>query len=233
MKIANNSLLLILLGFMAIYWLFGWYIPNILLSGTVSIFSVLIGIAVTYRYSRGVYSVLVRGVRSQGEDNAHLGALGIPAVAAGVVYGGLYNLVWNYMGTPPEWIGTPMSNFGRVLMAVGFVGLFFSPDAARHRITLSSAAWAISILLTAVIVAFLMGARVGSEVQPIRRFLYGVNHPVCPIDQPIMGTVGRIYHTLDSPYRSLSKPRVCFATEGDARRAGFRPPHLNLGAPPT
>lgn len=234
MKIANNSLLLILLGFMSLYWLFGWYIPNLLLSGTVSIFSVLIGIAVIYRYSIGVYRVLWKGERSDRGDGAHLAALGIPALAAGVVYGGAFNLIWTWMGNPETWIGTPMSNFGRVLQAIGFVGLFFSPDASRHRVSLSGAVWAISILMTAVIVAFLMGARLaGGEMAPIRRFIYGVHYPVCPADQPVIGTTTKVYHDEASPYRDLIKPRTCFATVKEAEKAGFRPPRLNFPAPRT
>jgi len=48
----------------------------------------------------------------------------------------------------------------------------------------------------------------------------------CPPDRPIKGNISkkgeRIYHTPSSKYYNRTKPEACFATEEEARKAGYR-----------
>lgn len=96
----NNPLLAITIVSLAGYWSIGWLIPGLILSSSLSMFSILIGAAILIRYSTGFYQVLFRMARSEREDGAHLAALGIPSIAASIVWGGLFTLTWNIAGQP-------------------------------------------------------------------------------------------------------------------------------------
>lgn len=217
----KNPLLSLTLLALATYWTIGWYIPGVVLSSSMSVFSILIGAAVTWRYRRGFYSVLFQGARSEREDGAHLAALGIPSIAASIVWGGVFTLCWNIAGQPDHWLATPMSNFSRVLLIAGCVALYLTPDVERERLSLPGVMWLAAILITAVFTAFILGAYVGNEgVQS----LFRISHPTCPADRPLWAaSSSNLYHGPDSPYRETVKPRMCFATHQEAQAGGFRP----------
>jgi hypothetical protein len=49
--------------------------------------------------------------------------------------------------------------------------------------------------------------------------------PDCPDDYPIKDNAdSRIYHVPASPVYAATQPEVCFATEADARAAGYCAP---------
>lgn len=53
----------------------------------------------------------------------------------------------------------------------------------------------------------------------------GDGNPVCPAEYPIKGNANsRIYHRPSDPSYEPTIPEFCFATEEDARKAGFRAP---------
>ena len=220
----KNPLLALTLLSLAAYWSIGWYIPGIILSSSMSVFSILIGAAIIVRYSSGFYHVLFEGARSEREDGAHLAALGIPSIAASIVWGGVWTLSWNISGQPDAWLGTPASNFSRVLLIAGCIALYLTPDVQRQRLSLPGVMWLAAILVTAVFTAFILGAYVGNDpVQSMFRG-YRVSHPLCPADRPLWAAShSNLYHGPDSPYRATVKPRMCFATHQEARAGGFRP----------
>lgn len=213
---------------LAAYWSLGWYVPGVILSVTLSVFSVLVGVAIIVRYFGGLTGVLFRGERSKDHAHAHLGAIGIPAIAASVVYGGLFTLAWNIAGNPPDWLGTPTSNFSRLLLVAGCVALYLTPDDQRDKLSLPSTIWLMILLITAMISAFLLGAYV-NEDRP--RYMWRPAHwSVCSENRPLWAATGsNYYHGPDSPWRALVRPRGCFETEKEAQLAGFRPPfRLNV-----
>lgn len=158
----NHLLALSLIGFI-LYWTVGWYIPSLILSSSMAVFSVFIGAAILLKYAHGFWLVLFKGARSEAGDGAHLAAIGIPSIAASVVYGGLYVLAWNAAGQPESWIGTPASNFARLLLIGGCVALYFTPDVRRDRLSLPAIIWFAAILITAVFTAFVLGVYVGPD----------------------------------------------------------------------
>lgn len=228
MNMKHNQLLFNICLGLAAYWSLGWYVPGVVLSVTLSVFSVLVGIAIVVKYFEGWSGVLFRGDRSRDHAHAHLGAIGIPAIAASVVYGGVFTLFWNLAGNPPDWLGTPTSNFSRLLLVGGCVALYLTPDDQRDKLSLPSTIWLMILLVTAMISAFLLGAYV-NEDRP--RFSLRASHsPECPASRPLWAATGsRYYHGPESPWRALIHPRGCFETEDEAQMAGFIPaPRLNV-----
>lgn len=218
----HNQLLFNICLVLAAYWSLGWYIPGVILSVTLSVFSILVGVAIIVKYFQGWAGVLFRGDRSKEHAHAHLGAIGIPAIAASVVYGGLFTLFWNLAGNPPDWLGTPTSNFSRLLLVGGCVALYLTPDDQRDKLSLTSTIWLMILLVTAMLSAFLLGAYVNEERPTF------MSRPAswteCPMSRPLWAaTSSHYYHGPESPWRDLVKPRGCFATEAEAQLAGFRP----------
>lgn len=232
MRIKHNPLLMSVGIALAAYWSLGWYVPGVLLSTCLSIFSVLVGVAILFKYIQGFIGVLFWGHRSLAEDGAHLAALGIPAIAAAIVWGGTFTLSWNIAGQPPEWLGTPASNFSRFLLVAGCIALYFTPDAQRDKLSLNSVAWLLIIMATAILTAFFLGAYMGDSNRLNWRPAYWT---YCGPGRPLWAaTHSRYYHSLDSPYRRLVKARGCFETEEEAQAAGFIPvPRLNVKKPET
>lgn len=220
----NNPLLALTIVSLAAYWSIGWFIPGVILSSSMSVFSVLIGASIIVRYSSGFYNVLFQGARSDREDGAHLAALGIPSIAASIVWGGVWTLSWNISGQPDAWLGTPASNFSRVLLIAGCIALYLTPDVQRERLSLPGVMWLAAILVTAVFTAFILGAYVGNDAVKSMTRDYRVIYPECPADRPLWAAShSALYHGPDSPYRATVKPRMCFATHQEAQAGGFRP----------
>lgn len=218
---SKNPLLSLTLLALSAYWTLGWYIPGVILSSSMSVFSILIGAAVAWRYRHGFYHVLFEGARSEWGDGAHLAALGIPFIAASIVWGGVWTLSWNISGQPDAWLGTPASNFSRILLIAGCIALYLTPDVQRERLSLPGVMWLAAILVTAVFTAFILGAYVGNDTV---QSMFRVSYPTCPADRPLWAASrSNLYHGPDSTYRATVKPRMCFATHEDAQAGGFRP----------
>lgn len=162
----NHLLALSLLGFAA-YWTIGWYIPSVILSTSMAVFSIFIGAAILLKYAHAFWLVVFKGIRSESGDGAHLAAIGIPSIAASVVYGGLYILAWNAAGQPESWIGTPASNFARLLLIGGCVALYLTPDVHKDKLSLPAIIWLVAILFTAVVTSFILGVYVGADRLPL------------------------------------------------------------------
>lgn len=223
MNITRNQLLINICVALAAYWTLGWYVPGAILSVTLSVFAVLVGLAIIFKYFQGWYGVLWKGERSPEHKRAHLGAIGIPGVAASVVYGGVFTLLWNLFGQPPDWLGTPASNFSRLTLVASCVALYMTPDDLRGKYSLPSQVWLIILFVTATITAYLLGAYV--EDRPQFSVIRPAHWAECTREKPVWIASGsKYYHGPDSPWRELVRARGCFATAEEARVAGFLPP---------
>lgn len=224
MNFLDNRLLIIILAVLGAYWTVGWYLPGLILSTTMAVFAVLAGLAIIIRYFQGVYGVLIRGDRSATEDGAHLAAVGIPAIAAAIVYGGLYTLAWNIAGQPDSWLNTPASGFSRLLLVGGCVALYLTPDVQRRRLSLPSVIWLILIMASAVLTAFMLGAYVGTDQLNDRLRVRPTDYPLCPEERPVwVAGNSEYFHMEDSPWRARVIPRRCFTSPEEALQAGYHP----------
>lgn len=223
MNFMPNKLLFVVTVLLGAYWSLGWYVPGLWLSTTLAIFSVLVGLAIVVKYFRGVYRVLIKGARSEDEDGAHLAALGIPAIASSVVYGGMFTLAWNLAGQPPDWLGTPASNFSRLLLVLGCVAFYFTPDIQRQQLKLSSVVWLVVIMTTAVLSAFILGLYVSNDRLIDVNRIRPITYPACPEDRPywVASSSGYFHFAETSPWAPKIIPRRCFTSPEEAVAAGY------------
>lgn len=222
-----NYLLLAFIGLHIFYLLVGYFIP-ILTSPGISVLLMGGGFLLMWKYAATAYNVLINRLRHEDDDGSHLIGLGLCMVGAGLFYGGTFNLMWVYQGSPSEWIGTIYSNYGRALSAVGCVTVFFG--AATYRGRVGATSWlAIALLIVLVgLSSFIAGYQFQGSPSAILSFethrAVNDNRPICEPDKPVWGASNSMrYHLPDSPYRSLLRPSHCFRTESEARAYGYYP----------
>lgn len=220
----KNPLLVFTVAALAAYWSLGWYVPNVIFSVAFSVLSFLMGAAISRVYGEAFFNVLFRRERSGEGDGAHLGVLGVFSIATSFIWGGAFTFFWNILGQPEQWLGTPASNFSRLLLIAGCVCLYFAPSISKQRVSVPSVAWIIIALVTAASAGLAVGIFVGkNDVGGIFRSAHA-NYSTCPGDRPYwVGSASQTYHGPDSPYRMLIAPRRCFATEEEALAEGYRP----------
>ncbi len=218
----NNRLLMGSVVVVGAIWLIGPLIPNPYVSSAASLFLLVVGIGMLWRYSPAIWGIVFRQKRSEkaGEEGSHLFAYGAFLAALGSVYSGLFGLVWTFAGTPETWTGTTTSSFGRMLMAAGFYLQLISPDVRYGALRPArSLAW-----IVAMVVAFFAGRYLAIPAAEREQWPAVMSdRPVCPPERPVWGSSAHVYHTVDSPYRNLIYPIRCFMTEAEAASAGWRP----------
>ena len=226
-RLTSNGLLSGILLFLAAYWSLGWYVPGFLLSVSMSILSVLVGFAILWGHFNGFVGVLFRKDRDPSGSGAHLAAISIPGIALSVIYGGFWTLAYNLAGQPQDWLGTPASNFSRVILVASCIGLYFTPDIRHHKVPISNLIWLAVLFVTASMTAFILGLYVqpgfvvvdsGGGVRPIA-------YPTCPDDRPVWVASNSMYfHIADeSTWAPRVIPRRCYKTPEEAVAAGFEP----------
>lgn len=220
----QNPLLLFTIGALTAYWTLGWYVPNNIFSVAFSVLSFLMGAAISWVYGRAFFNVLFRRERSADGDGAHLGVLGVFSIAASFIYSGIFTLAWNVVGQPDTWLGTPLSNFSRLLLIAGCIALYFAPNIVEQRVRVPTLTWAIIAIITAASAGIAVGLYIGqNDIGGMFRHASS-SYSTCPKDKPYwVGSSSQTYHGPSSPYRMLMAPRRCFATEDDALAAGFKP----------
>lgn len=219
----KNPLLVFTVAALAAYWSIGWYVPNVIFSVAFSVLSFLMGAAISRVYGEAFFNVLFRRERSGEGDGAHLGVLGVFSIALSFIWSGVFTLTWNLMGQPDTWLGTPPSNFSRLLLIAGCVSLYFAPSVTKQRVSIPSVAWLVIALATAASAGLAVGLFVGqNDVGGLFRPSHA-NFSTCPWDKPYwVASSSQTYHGPDSPYRMLMAPRRCFGTEEEAVAAGFK-----------
>lgn len=76
----------------------------------------------------------IRVVRKGRVGPGETAVIGIALISGGLMYSGLFSLLWTTYGQRSEaWIG-PVSSFGRACGALGMVLLFLAPEATRRGI---------------------------------------------------------------------------------------------------
>lgn len=226
----DNKLLLGTLLFLIVYWSGGPFIPREpypFLSTGVSLGLMGAGFGLVAFYTNGVIDILFRKARFTEEPGSHLAVYGSWIAGFAAIYGGIYNLIWTANGMPEAWTGTSFSNFGRVLTAVSYALLLWSPYVGRQIQIVPKQ----SVLLVVSFIAILAAFVIGYQIRPVETpnwpqgIWYPNDRPICMPDRPIWGVLdSRIYHTPVSRYRLQVIPDRCFTTEWEAQSKGFRPP---------
>lgn len=226
----RNMLLLWSLVLAGLYWIAGIFAGGPYMTGAVSIgLLVFSGLTLT-RYGPEAWAVLIhqrRNASAPEGDGSHLAAYGVALLAAGSVYVGTFGLAWIWAGQPPAWLSTPVSGFGRFMQASGFALLFLSPDFSRRGLRLPTGWWVAAVCAALLAVGIVIGIHIGREdddAAPILPVAAMINE--CPDETPIAGNQGSrgwIYHVPGGPFYDRTVPEACYATEEEARLAGYRP----------
>lgn len=157
--IRGNRLLLTILTVYAIYVFVGHFTPRPYMSSIVGIMSFGAGVFMFVRYAGTAWNILWN--QERGKYGAHDAVLGAAELALGMIYSGLFRLMWIYFDQPDSWSGTWFSSLGLFMIAKGAYRVALSPsdDLPVHRFPKDF--WTIVFILFAVILAYVAGATFG------------------------------------------------------------------------
>lgn len=114
-RLLPNHLLGGVLSLIALYWILFPLFEKPAGSNAVSILSICAGIFLFVQYMEATGRILFKRERREG----YIAVLSASFLALGVIVSGLYVLIWNRMGQPPDWISSASSSFGRALLTGG------------------------------------------------------------------------------------------------------------------
>lgn len=154
-RIYKNKLLIHAILIFGTYWAVAFVSPNPYVSSAMSLLSLMAGFLMFGRYVSTSYDILINGERS--EVGSHYAILGATTVAAGLIYSGMFSLMWIYFQQPPHWTGTAVSSFGRGMIALGLWLMAISPDSLSHGAKFPNGFWRATLVVMAIIIAFVAG----------------------------------------------------------------------------
>lgn len=157
--IRGNWLLITLVTIYVSYVLIGHYTPRPYISSVVGIMSLIAGLFMFGRYARTAWDILWN--RERGSYGAHNAVLGAAELSLGMVYSGMYRLVWNYFEQPDTWTGTWYSSIGLFMIAKGAYRMALSPtdDLPTHKFP--EGFWTVALWLFGLMIAYVAGATFG------------------------------------------------------------------------
>lgn len=214
----DNRILFWSLTFAAAYWISGVFFPGYH-STFASAALLVFGLVALSRYGPEAWRVVVQRRRLTNDDGggSHLAAYGVALLSAGAVYQGLFGVLWTWFDQPDSWIATPISGFGRFMMAAGFCLLFFSPDMEQHRLRLPGRAWLIFAAVIALVLAFALGMKIGGSDDRSAMMVR-----TCPAMMTVKGSKSGLYHVPGEPYYDRTNPVACFLSPRIATAFNFR-----------
>lgn len=157
--IRGNRLLLTLILVYAGYVCVGMFTPRPYISSVVGILALLAGLFMFSRYANKAWDIVWN--RERGEYGAHNAVLGAAEFALGMVYSGMYRLVWNYFDNPESWSGTWYSSLGLFMIAKGAYRVAMSPTDELAVNGFPKDFWTILACLFALMLAYVAGATFG------------------------------------------------------------------------
>lgn len=157
--IRGNWLLITLVVVYVAYGLIGYLTPRPYMSSIVGIMSLMSGVFMFSRYAGPAWRIV--WYHERGENGAHKAVLGAAELAAGMVYSGMFHLIWNYFEQPDNWQSTWFSSLGLFMIANGAYRVALSPtdDIPTHR--LPEGFWTLVLWLFGLMIAYVAGATFG------------------------------------------------------------------------
>lgn len=159
-KLTDNYLLLASISFLVLYWTIAPLIPKPFIRNVISILSVVVGVGMIERYAVAFYRVLFK--RERDGTGAYLAVFGATLAGIGVVFSGMFAILWIYFGMPPEWSATATSSFGMGLICIGVWLITISPDTPRPDSNYPPGFWLKIFWLFGLVAAFVAGAHFSS-----------------------------------------------------------------------
>lgn len=227
-RIAKNALTGWAVAFLAAYWIIGFVAPPTWFNGGIALAQFICSVAALYKWGPSAFHFVTEKEGQAAIEGDLLSLVGIATLALGAAWSGLFVGAWLLFDTPDSWLNTPYSAFGRGLSVAGFFLLYRSTTVRQDSLRPVNW-WVLSpLVLLAAVALFFAGARWKEQQLPDLNVTYSEMRPRCPSTRPVLGNVNsrgiRIYHTMSSPYRAMVSPEECFASEDEARAAGYRAP---------
>lgn len=164
-SIRSNRLLWLAFAIALAFWIIAPLVPNPYLSSALSFALLCSSVMTFYQYTPPAYRVLFYQERYYGPDGgrgSHLAVLAVFLFAIGSAASGLYGLWWNFHGQPPDWIGSPQSQFGRACHIAAFCLMQVSPQITTDGFKIKAQWWVVAIIST---VLLLVGFYFGMQFQ--------------------------------------------------------------------
>lgn len=151
----GNWLLFRILAVYAVYVSIGLILPRPHLFNAVAILAAIGGTVLFARYAREAWRILWNQERAS--YGAHHAVLGAAEVGLGLMYMGLFRLVWNWFEQPDSWSATWFSSLGLFMVAKGVFRQGTSPGEGSLLIGLPQRFWIWLLWAVCLILAFLAG----------------------------------------------------------------------------
>lgn len=166
-RLKGNHLLVWTLVANIVYWLVGVSTPNPYISSASSLALLVTSAGMFLRYAPHAFAVVVNGLRdtSEGGQGSHLALYGATLIAAGSCYVGLFGFLWVMADQPNTWLGTPMSGYGRAVMAAGFTLMALSPDTTPSGVKMPNFFLILLLMIAVAIGSFLAGRKAAPPEQ--------------------------------------------------------------------
>lgn len=158
--VRGNRLLLTLLIVYAAYVGIGVLTPKPYMSAVIGIVALLAGIFMFIQYAGKAWGILWN--QERGQYGAHDAVLGAAELALGMVYSGMYRLVWNYYERPDSWTGTWYASLGLFMIAKGAWRVALSPIEEHPPHRFPEGFWTVVLWLFALMTAYVAGATFGA-----------------------------------------------------------------------
>jgi len=155
-NLRGNWLLWSLVAIYAAYVGIGYATPRPYISSVVGIMSLLAGSFMFARYAGKAWDIL--WYRERGKYGAHNAILGAAELALGMVYSGLFRLLWNYFGQPDTWQATWFSSLGLFMIAKGAYRMAISPADEVGTPHFPDGFWNVLLWVFGLVIAFAAGA---------------------------------------------------------------------------
>ncbi|MGA1801500.1 hypothetical protein [Rhizobium sp. HT1-10] len=157
---AVNWLLLRSVGIFCSYCIIGFFTPKPYVSSIIGMGALMVGGMMFVRYIETCYEIIVK--QRRGKMGGHIAILGAGAVGFGLVFSGMFRIIWSYYGSPSEWAGTAISSFGLFMIVLGSYLIARAPDAVQVRSRFPSGFWQKTGVLMLIILAFVAGTHFAS-----------------------------------------------------------------------
>lgn len=158
--IRGNWLLITLAVVYTAYVVVGTFTPRPYMSSIVGIMATLAGVFMFFRYAGKAWDVIWK--QERGQYGAHDAVLGATEVALGIVYSGMYRLVWNYYDQPDAWAATWFSSLGLFMIAKGAYRMAISPSEDLVPQRFPEGFWTVVMWLFGLMIAYIAGATFGN-----------------------------------------------------------------------
>jgi hypothetical protein len=166
-RLKGNHLLVWTLLANVVYWLVGISTPNPYISSASSLALLVTSAGMFLRYAPHAFDVVVNGLRDQSEggQGSHLALYGATLIAAGSCYVGLFGFLWIMADQPETWLGTPMSGYGRAVMAAGFTLMALSPDTTPAGVKMPNFFLILLLIIAVAVGSFFAGRKAAPPEQ--------------------------------------------------------------------